>query len=278
MDWRPNFSHSSPYYLKLSIACMHVVGGVWPVVHTPTTQPMPEQKHNDYGGMETNATFFGTGLWSSILYVTIPLNVTSSNTTTTDYVHHNWMLAQNVLQGGTAVACVPIIIACILVLAAMLPCVIHSGFHSNVARAMVLTIGYSVTCMHLGVSIVVRILNRSSGLSESRVGVVLSVAMLHIATHVIHHTTTEVGGMSRKTRRGGNHLVIANPLLWGGMCAIHLIALLVGGGRGCREFSSYADIIAVHAIMAFVPEMMGVMYSRYVRIIASLMGTWAVEY
>ena len=241
MDWKPDFSEQSPYSLKLSIALAHVVGNIPGTLHPKLFDAIlgPE------GGQCTN-------------------NTTSTN----PHFYQLWM--DSSILGGTWHACMPMALVVMGVVAAMMPGIVHGKGSGLVTRVMVHTLGFAVVCTHASMTMVKRVLGFDP-IRHTREGVLLSVVLLHIAVHIINHTNAHVSSMSKRTRRGANHLFIVHPLMWGCMCMVHFLALV--STRRCHILSQQ-DIICVHAVMAFVPELLGTVYSRLVCILVAIAGPW----
>lgn len=112
----------------------------------------------------------------------------------------------------------------------------------------------------------------------------VAAAALHIAVHTLYHASIEVSGITKKTRRGRNQVMIAIPVLWIGIASIHVIALFIMPIVmicGCRWTTCYSpqDIISMHAITAFAPEIVGMVYTRFlVNVVSGVVaGPWIVD-
>lgn len=107
----------------------------------------------------------------------------------------------------------------------------------------------------------------------------VAAASLHIAMHTLYHASNEVSDMTKKTRRGSNQLIIALPLIWGTMVLMHGVALVLMPLLLLSESCfSPQDIISMHAITAFMPEIMGAIYSRFLSISWGIGGNWGLDY
>lgn len=175
-----SFEKSSPYHLKVSIACLHVMGVLYMVVpNIVQNRPnMPSSSSTPMAPTPTKVTFLGMDLWETIQPPPIQQQNASNNNATNStktyqdvefvspYIPYDpwvkWFVHLSNTSNGSsklAHACiVPLGIVCIALVASMLPGVAYQGRFSKICKVMVCSVGFLVTCVHMAMNMCIRVL------------------------------------------------------------------------------------------------------------------------
>lgn len=239
----------------------------------------------------TKVTLLGVDLWD---VVNVPKNGTKNTTNHTEineiqfvspYIPYDpwvkWFEKLSISSKPSyklAYACgIPMGVAGMTVFASMLPGVVYQGRFSKICKILVITLGFLVSCIHMIMNLCIRVLGVGESQNIPRIRIMVAAASLHIAMHTLYHASNEVSKITKKTRRGSNQLIIALPLIWssmffvmhGGIALVILPLILLD-----QTCFSPQDIISMHAVTAFLPEIMGTMYSRFLHISGAFCGDW----
>jgi hypothetical protein len=151
---------------------------------------------------------------------------------------------------------VPIMVAMLACVMSIIPGVLKQGAGSTSMHALVSVIGYCVCCIHAGVSVPTRLF-ATTGPRKDMPTMVFS---LHAACHILYQSIRGIAMMKRSKRRvTSGHLQMASLIMWSCLFLLHILAT----GMHTRQWATvytHQDIMLVHAIAAFLPEVLGTVY------------------
>lgn len=151
---------------------------------------------------------------------------------------------------------VPIMVAMLACVMSIIPGVLKQGAGSTSMHALVSVIGYCVCCIHAGVSVPTRLF-ATIGPRKDMPTMVFS---LHAACHILYQSIRGIAMMKRSKRRvTSGHLQMASLIMWSCLFLLHILAT----GMHTRQWATvytHQDIMLVHAIAAFLPEVLGTVY------------------
>lgn len=151
---------------------------------------------------------------------------------------------------------VPIMVAMLACVMSIIPGVVKQGVGSTSMHALVSVIGYCVCCIHAGVSVPTRLF----GTVSPRKDLPTMVFSLHAACHILYQSIRGIAMMKRSKRRvTSGHLQMASLIMWFCLLLLHILAT----GMHTRQWAAvytHQDVMLVHAIAAFLPEVLGTVY------------------
>ena len=151
---------------------------------------------------------------------------------------------------------VPIMVAMLACVMSIIPGVVKQGVGSTSMHALVSVIGYCVCCMHAGVSVPTRLFATTG----PRKDLPTMVFSLHAACHILYQSIRGIAMMKRSKRRvTSGHLQMASLIMWVCLLLLHILAT----GMHTRQWATvytHQDVMLVHAIAAFLPEVLGTVY------------------
>lgn len=255
------FADTCPFYLKISVAALHIAGTIC-ALH----QGAPRD-HSSAGSFSHPASSGGSSSDSAFATTT---TVADSALLALYYLYSPLLRpllsvvyrVRGITAGGsTEIFCsLAPLVACCTVLGALLPHVLvvrQTPAKSDItARRIVACVAYACFCSHACAWVLDA--SRHHHAFEWQARALVCALQLHAATHNVYQCLL-----------AGNFA--AAPVYLCGLGAIHLLCLVLPMAAWTTVARSPQDILMVHALVAFCPEVLGTAFDAAVQTVQRLL-------
>lgn len=164
--------------------------------------------------------------------------------------------------GTVGFASIPILIAMIACMMSLIPGIARQGTASAPMHALVSVIGFCVCCIHSGASMPLRIVDDGMmARGNPRMEMAVVIFALHASCHVLYQSGRGISNMQKTMRKcTAIHLQMATPIMWSFLFLIHVLSATCMQTRRWASAHTHQDVMLTHAVLAFVPEVLGTMY------------------
>lgn len=274
----PHFSHTTPFHLKCSVAALHTFS---------TLMVLWSDQNNNNNSNSSNNNMF------TVTHSEQQMNKTSSHAdqsiigdpswwSTWVYIMRNYTGLKEIhmiMGGGPLFRHLPLIICGCVIYASFLPGVMTpSRYRTSIWTVMLFCMMYIHMCTYVAFFAVYRlpsiIMSNSKKLPSVeglQMQVLSSVFSLHASSHCMYQCICECRRFCRVTRRCNSTFMrgITQSIMW--MCILFVNFLAAACPCvGWNVSRSFQDTIVVHALVAFAPEFMGVLFDILMNILKSI--------
>jgi hypothetical protein len=239
---------TSPFYLKISIAALHIIS----TLHVLANGGDSAEK-----GIPINVEVLGFNFTDGVRGLQL------QEGGLVQWVRSSGLSRLYVMMGGMSYATLPLAIANVCVCVGAIPGVLISSRYRRDTFAMAaMSTAYTAFSVHVGTVAAVRVLPE-----RIRPKVLLGAFALHAGAHVLYQSLCAHAGIVARARRSTTaHLWALRGTCVLGLAAMHAMA-------GAMPAASWdvaqnpQDIFIVHALVALLPEVLGVGFHAVVSVL-----------